>query len=66
MAAYKHSKPGPDFPLESKPDQEVALAFCPAGWSPVGASELALFNPVLPEFKKYQAGKGTGALKWPD
>jgi peroxiredoxin len=55
----------PDFTLHSTPDQEmslhelkgqrVILAFYPADWSPVCGDELALYNEVLPEFKKHHA-----------
>lgn len=55
----------PDFTLPATPDQMVSLhefkgqpvvlAFYPADWSPVCGDELALFNQVLPEIKKYQA-----------
>ena len=56
---------GPAFSLKTTPDQSIALsdfkgkpvilAFYPADWSPVCGDELALFNQVLPEFKKYNA-----------
>lgn len=55
----------PTFSLKSTPDQEVSLddfkgqnlvlAFYPADFSPVCSSEMALFNQVLPEFKKLDA-----------
>jgi len=55
----------PPFSLKSTPDQSVSLsdfkghpvilAFYPADWSPVCGDELAIFNQVLPEFKKYNA-----------
>ena len=55
----------PDFTLHSTPDQSVSLsefrgrpvilAFYPADWSPVCGDQLALYNEVLPEFKKHQA-----------
>ncbi len=55
----------PAFSLKTTPDQMIALsdfkgqpvilAFYPADWSPVCGDELALFNQVLPEFKKYGA-----------
>lgn len=61
-------KPGtkaPDFSLLATPDQKVSLheltgkpvvlIFYPADWSPVCGDELALFNEVIPEFKKYHA-----------
>lgn len=56
---------GPEFSLKTTPDQSISLsdfkgrpiilAFYPADWSPVCGDELALFNQVLPEFKKYDA-----------
>lgn len=33
----------------------VILAFYPADWSPVCGGQLALYNEVLPEFRKYGA-----------
>ena len=55
----------PDFTLHVTPDQTlslselrgkpVILAFYPADWSPVCSDEMALFNEVLPEFRKYKA-----------
>lgn len=57
--------PAPDFTLNSTPDQTVSLnellgkpvvlVFYPADWSPVCGDELALFNEVLPEIKKFGA-----------
>jgi peroxiredoxin len=55
----------PDFTLHSTPDQEtslhelkgqrVILAFYPADWSPVCGDQMALYNEVLPEFRKHHA-----------
>lgn len=55
----------PDFSLKTTPDQRVSLkefrgqpvilTFYPADWSPVCSDEMALFNQVLPEFKKHRA-----------
>lgn len=55
----------PDFSLPRAPDallrladlrgRPVVLAFYPADWSPVCSDELALFNEVLPEFRRYDA-----------
>lgn len=56
----------PDFTLPTtSADQKISLsqlrgkplilAFYPADWSPVCGNEMAMFNQVLPEFKKYQA-----------
>ncbi len=64
----KPLKPGtkaPDFSLKDTPDQKVSLSellgnpviliFYPADFSPVCGDELALFNEILPEFKKHSA-----------
>jgi peroxiredoxin len=55
----------PGFSLNSKPDQKVSLnalrgkpvvlAFYPADWSPVCGDQMALYNEVLPEFRKLGA-----------
>jgi peroxiredoxin len=55
----------PDFTLKCTPDQSVSLsdfrgapvilAFYPADWSPVCGDQLALYNEVLPEFKRFGA-----------
>jgi peroxiredoxin len=55
----------PDFSLHVTPDQKLALselrgkpvilAFYPADWSPVCGDQMALYNEILPEFKKYGA-----------
>ena len=55
----------PDFTLPTTPDQRVSLhdfrgrpvvlVFYPADWSPVCSDELALFNEVLPEFRRFGA-----------
>jgi peroxiredoxin len=52
----------PDFRLRSTPDQflsledlrgnPVILAFYPADWSPVCGDQMALYNQVLPEFRR--------------
>ena len=57
--------PAPDFTLPSAPDRTaslrdlrgrpVILAFYPADWSPVCGDQMALYNEVLPEFRRYQA-----------
>ena len=54
--------PAPGFSLNSTPDQKVSLsefagrsvilAFYPADWSPVCGDQMALYNEILPEFKK--------------
>jgi len=55
----------PDFSLPSTPDQKVSLheflgravilAFYPADWSPVCGDQMALYNEILPEFRKLGA-----------
>jgi len=57
--------PAPDFTLLRGPDAElklselrgrpVILVFYPADWSPVCGDELALFNELLPEFRRHGA-----------
>src|SRR6201988_3590200 len=56
----------PDFTLRVTPDQDLSLSdlqgkpvilvFYPADWSPVCGDQLALYNEVLPEFRKHGAG----------
>jgi peroxiredoxin len=55
----------PDFTLPNGPDGElrmsdlrgrpVVLVFYPADWSPVCGDELALYNELLPEFRRHEA-----------
>ena len=55
----------PDFTLYVTPDQTLSLsefrgkplilAFYPADWSPVCSDQMALYNEILPEFRKYKA-----------
>jgi peroxiredoxin len=55
----------PDFSLKSTPDQlvsladfrgrTVVLAFYPADWSPVCGDQMALYQAVLPEFRRLGA-----------
>lgn len=55
----------PEFSLHTTPDQSVSLsdfrgqpvilAFYPADWSPVCGDQLALYNEVLPEFRRHNA-----------
>jgi peroxiredoxin len=55
----------PDFTLHVTPDQKlslkelrgkpVILAFYPADFSPVCGDQMALYNEVLPEFRKFNA-----------
>ena len=58
-------KEAPDFALPATPDQKVMLsefrgrpvilAFYPEDWSPVCSDQLALYQAVLPEFRKFDA-----------
>ncbi|TML06259.1 MAG: redoxin domain-containing protein [Actinobacteria bacterium] len=58
-------KKAPDFELPSTPDQTVSLAefrgrpvilaFYPEDWSPVCSDQLALYQELLPEFRKFDA-----------
>ncbi|WP_411966006.1 peroxiredoxin [Haloferax sp. YSMS24] len=63
-----HLEPGaeaPDFTLRTTPDQTVSLSelrgnpvilvFYPADWSPVCGDELAVYNELLPEFRRHDA-----------
>ncbi len=55
----------PDFTLHTTPDQVVSLreflgkpiilVFYPADWSPVCGDQLALYNEILPVFRKHRA-----------
>jgi peroxiredoxin len=55
----------PEFCLPVTPDQKLALselrgnpvvlAYYPADWSPVCGDQMALYNEILPEFKKFRA-----------
>jgi peroxiredoxin len=57
--------PAPDFTLPDSPETRLRLAdlrghpvilvFYPADWSPVCGDEVALFNQVLPEFRRHGA-----------
>jgi peroxiredoxin len=56
----------PDFEVPSRPDNTISLAefrgrpvilaFYPADWSPVCSDQMALYQEVLPEFQKFNAG----------
>jgi len=58
-------KRAPDFTLRTTPDQCVELSelrgspailvFYPADWSPVCGDQLALYNELLPEFRRFNA-----------
>ena len=55
----------PEFELSATPDQKVklsdfrekpvVLAFYPADWSPVCGDQMALYNEILDEFRRYGA-----------
>lgn len=57
--------PAPDFRLASTPDQFLSLhdfrghplilAFYPSAWSPVCGDQMALYNELLPEFRRFHA-----------
>ena len=57
--------PAPDFTLPTTPDQlvslselrgaPVVLAFYPADWSPVCGDQIALYNEILQEFRRFNA-----------
>jgi len=65
QSALPAGTPAPDFTLPSTPDQKlslsdfrgspVILAFYPADWSPVCGDQMALYNEVLPEFRRHGA-----------
>jgi peroxiredoxin len=64
-SALKAGTVAPDFTLPSGPDEKlslsdlrgrpVILAFYPADWSPVCGDQMALYNEVLPEFRRFNA-----------
>jgi peroxiredoxin len=65
VSALQAGTAAPSFKLHSTPDQEVSLselrgapvilAFYPADWSPVCGDQMALYNEVLAEFRRYGA-----------
>jgi peroxiredoxin len=71
MSAVEHTSPlaagskAPDFTLPATPDQRVSLAdfrgqpvilaFYPEDWSPVCSDQLALYQELLPEFRRFDA-----------
>jgi peroxiredoxin len=65
MNALEAGSSAPDFELKSTPDQSVRLsdfrgrpsilAFYPADWSPVCTDQMALYNEILPEFRRLGA-----------
>lgn len=50
-----HSTPDQSVSLSDFKGQPVVLAFYPADWSPVCSDQLALYNEILPEFRRYNA-----------
>jgi peroxiredoxin len=64
-SALKPGTPAPDFSLHSTPDQAVRLSefrgrpvilvFYPADWSPVCGDQMALYNELLSEFRRFDA-----------
>lgn len=64
-AALAPGTTAPDFSLQSTPDQAVSLrefrgqpvilAFYPADWSPVCGDQMALYNEILSEFRRFNA-----------
>jgi peroxiredoxin len=65
IAALEAGLLAPDFALRATPDQTVHLsefrgdplimAFYPADWSPICTDQMALYNEVLPEFRRFNA-----------
>jgi peroxiredoxin len=63
--AIQPGTPAPDFTLPATPDQVMSLAelrgrpvvlvFYPADWSPVCGDQLALYDEVLPDFRRLGA-----------
>ena len=63
--ALQPGTPAPNFTLHNTPDQSISLsdfrgqpvilAFYPADWSPVCGDQMALYNEVLPEFRRFNA-----------
>jgi peroxiredoxin len=64
-AALGPGTTAPEFDLRATPDQWVSLssfrgsplvmAFYPADWSPICTDQMALYNEVLPEFRRFGA-----------
>lgn len=64
-APLPHGRLAPEFALHSTPDQTVRLtdfrgqplilAFYPADWSPVCSDQMALYNELLSEFRRFNA-----------
>ncbi|HKT59877.1 MAG TPA: redoxin domain-containing protein [Gemmatimonadales bacterium] len=49
------SGPGTTLSLAERRGRPLILVFYPADWSPVCGDELALFNELLPEFRRHDA-----------
>jgi peroxiredoxin len=64
-SALQAGTKAPDFSLKTTPDQTVGLsdfpgkrlivAFYPADWSPVCSDQMALYEMLMPEFRKHGA-----------
>jgi peroxiredoxin len=64
-SALQPNTRAPEFTLHTTPDQSVSLsdfrgqpvilAFYPADWSPVCSDQMALYNEVLPMFRRFNA-----------
>src|SRR3954454_22641096 len=64
-AMPKIGERAPEFTLHATPDQTVSLsqlrgrpvilAFYPADWSPVCGDQMALYNEILDEFRRFDA-----------
>ena len=64
-AALAAGTAAPDFTLRATPDQAISLrdfrghavvlAFYPADWSPACGDQVALYNEILPEFRRLGA-----------
>jgi thiol-disulfide isomerase/thioredoxin len=58
--------PAPGFQLNSTPNEKIALsdfagrpvvlAFYPADWSPVCTDQMVLYQELMPEFQRFDAG----------
>jgi peroxiredoxin len=65
LRALPAGAPAPDFTLAQRPDRRlrlrdlrghrVILAFYPADWSPVCGDQMALYQEVLPQFRRHDA-----------
>jgi peroxiredoxin len=65
LEGLQPGKAAPDFELRAEPERSMSLSdfrgrplimvFYPADWSPVCGDQMALYNQVLPEFRRYGA-----------